>query len=73
MPRSREDAKPASFQLGKVEKWMEVQGIYIFGLSKLAPNYGRQAVHYFAAQLRDMRGKNFLARMVTEEAVLEIS
>eukprot|EP00957_Ditylum_brightwellii_P043246 3277402-Ditylum_brightwellii.AAC.1 len=72
MPRNKKDTKPAFFQLGRADKRTDIQGKCIFGLSKHAAVFGKIAVHYFAAHLRDMHGEDFLARAITEKAMLEL-
>eukprot|EP00957_Ditylum_brightwellii_P108008 8239651-Ditylum_brightwellii.AAC.1 len=73
MPRNKKVTKPAFFQLGRADKRTDIQGICILGLSKHAAAFGRRAVLYLVAHLRDMHGEDFLARAITEEATPELA
>jgi hypothetical protein len=73
MPRNNTDKLPAFFQIGKVTKEKEIHAICIPALSSIAAAYGRKAVHYLAAKLEEIGGKAYLDRILTPEAVVEIS
>eukprot|EP00957_Ditylum_brightwellii_P108075 8245279-Ditylum_brightwellii.AAC.1 len=73
MQRNKKDTKPAFFQLVRANKRTDIQGIYIFGLSKYVAAFGKRVVHYFAAHLRDMHGEDFLVRAITEEVTLKLA
>eukprot|EP00957_Ditylum_brightwellii_P102969 7847091-Ditylum_brightwellii.AAC.1 len=73
MLRHKKDTKPAFFQLRRADKRTGIQEICIFGLSKHAAAFGKRAVHYFAAHLRDMHEEDFLARAIMEETMLELA
>jgi hypothetical protein len=73
MPRDGNNPESAFFQLGQTDKETEIKGLCIPALTKMAPIYAKKMAHFINAKLRTMCADAYLERILTPEAVLEVS
>eukprot|EP00957_Ditylum_brightwellii_P114643 8742455-Ditylum_brightwellii.AAC.1 len=73
MPRSENIKESAFFQVGRTDKDLEMKGLCIPALAKKAPEYANRIIHFINAKLKAIHANQYIKRVLTPEAISEVS
>eukprot|EP00957_Ditylum_brightwellii_P014280 1075269-Ditylum_brightwellii.AAC.1 len=73
MPRSENNKESAFFQVGSTDEELEIKGLCIPALTKEVPEYTKRVTHFINAKLKAIHTDQYIKRVLTLEAILEVS